>query len=156
MIHYHHTPKFIAHESYTLYPAAFHELHTYDFMSRQNNGIGYDNEAIYAVDSEVIKGEVYRVPVGFIAYELVKWNSSVSIEMAYVKPSYRRQGIHTKMFETLTDRLRDENMNKGANHTYISTSVSANNEASMAAMEKQGRILTSHYYKFFLKDWIKP
>ena len=100
----------------------------------------------YSYDDEVIICLVHGEPVGIITFWITEWNETVFIRIAYVKPAYRRRGIHTSMYRKLKEMARK----KGAKRIY--SGVSVNNSAMLALAKKQGRELVAHMFLDELED----
>jgi RimJ/RimL family protein N-acetyltransferase len=137
-----HVEKFNQHIGYALVNEANHELITKGHLSPTFNGISYDIEAIVAL------GENGK-PLGFMAFEIAKWNMACEISLAYVVEWFRGNGLHTAMFQKLIEHATEKKC------SVITSYVDVNNHASRRAMEKQGRKLRGYHYNYPLNDLFK-
>jgi len=87
--------------------------------------------------------------VGFICYEFLESSNVYHINLAYVVPSHRREGIHTKMFERLVTEMKTNGVRK------INSGTMIDNIAAQKAFEAQGRVATSINYTY-LNPEFKP
>lgn len=139
-----HTKKLNTHPAYLLARKFLREVEDNNWARIQNMDISYEAEAIIAIDK--LNGD--RV-VGFMGFELTKWNNTYSVNGAYVVEDMRKQGIHQKLFAALADRAKANNI------VSIFTTVHKDNVASLAAMKSENRELESHNFVFHIADWIK-
>jgi GNAT superfamily N-acetyltransferase len=85
----------------------------------------WDHKAIVAfVDDE---------PVGVLTWTDANWANEIWINLAYVSPEYRHQGIHTEMFDALKAKARE------LKRPTISSATHVSNDAARGAMRAQGR-----------------
>lgn len=136
----HYTEFFNRDPAWRLVHEADYELQNNRWVGNQTSGISYELEAIVATVTEDNK------PIGFIAFEYVKWNHTLSIHMAYVIPELRGLGVHGRMFEHLVENAKKRDIVK------ITSSTHHTNESALKAFEKQGRKKTFISFTYDLKD----
>ena len=91
-------------------------------------------------DEAAILIMVGKEVAAFLAYYLYSNDSGISTTMAYVRPEYRRKGLHAKLFNELKKIAIEKEI------VLIVSGTDSNNEASIQSQLKQGRILTGHNF----------
>jgi GNAT superfamily N-acetyltransferase len=75
-----------------------------------------------------------ETPIGLMTWSDQAWCNQVWINLAYVLPEHRRQGVHTAMLAALVEKARE------LNRPIIASGLSARNAGARAAMKAQGRV----------------
>lgn len=86
-------------------------------------------------DMVIWKEDVYGKVMGFLSFRPYEDQKEMWIIMAYVKPEYRRQGLHKAMFDRLVEYCTEKGffaINSGAAWT---------NSASIESQKKRGSLL---------------
>lgn len=86
--------------------------------------------------------------VAFMAFRRDEVRGSLYILLAHVDPAYRREGVHTMMFEALVARARAM-----GNILSIDSGTHINNTPARRAFEKQGRVATAITYEYRIKEF---
>jgi GNAT superfamily N-acetyltransferase len=89
--------------------------------------------------------------VGAMIYRHDQTQGSWYIMSSYVMPEYRRQGVHSLLFETLVERAK-----KRGDILAIHSGTHIDNEASRRSQEAQGRKLYAVYYEYRIRDFDEP
>lgn len=113
------------------------------YINRETIG-SWDNKVLAAF--ELDKGE-YSSPIGFLAYEHIKWRKSVWISMAYVQPDYRAKGVYTKLF----NKLKSHAFSLDPRPVIIEGGISPHNATMCRAAESQDRRITTMIYTYDIK-----
>jgi GNAT superfamily N-acetyltransferase len=101
--------------------------------------IAWDHKAFIAYGG--IAGDRAE-PVGVLTYTDQDWSNTLFVNIAYVIPTWRRQGVHMKMWEAIVEKA------KVLQRPMITSSTHINNAISRASMAKQGRKETSVYVRY--------
>lgn len=102
-------------------------------LSNPMQMVGWDNSAILARTEGHLRTGTIMIPAGVITFEHAKWQKRVYIQLGYVKPEYRRQGIYRAMWDELVRKARELNAKQ------IMGVVSAQNHDMLAAAKSLGR-----------------
>lgn len=122
--------------------------HAKDVRATATDNIAYDDGgwhhealAAYLKDS---KGRVTWI--GVISFTISKWNRTMDLGYSYVHPKYRRQGVHTALFEHAKSEARKRGMVK------IGRTVALKNSAMQASVKAQGCVPVTQKYVYSLYD----
>jgi GNAT superfamily N-acetyltransferase len=88
--------------------------------------VGYDHKAILAVDDD-------GTPVGVLTWSDQEWQNAVWVNLAFVIPERRRQGVHKAMFAALVVKARE------LKRPVILSGTTLDNQPSRAMMDAEGR-----------------
>lgn len=143
MTKFEYVKHFNAHPHMLLAHKLLQELTEKGWLIPQYFNHDYESEAIIATRAQI--------PVGYISFVYQTWNRTYGINGAYVTPEFRKQGIHTTMFEKLVEhaKAREEKV------INIISQVHVDNELSQYAVEQQGRKHTFNVYEYPIVDWMK-
>ena len=86
---------------------------------------------------------------GFIAYRVDEMRSGWFIMLSYVPEDFRRQGIHTALFEALVARAKAK-----GDILRIESGTHVDNIAAQRAFERQGRHAVAIHYTYNVKHWL--
>lgn len=122
-------------------PVALQELVESGVGEHPQVGPVYNDPALIAFDHNLNM-------LGFLIYRYNDVRSGWFIMLSWVRQSHRREGIHTKLFQTLVERayLRGDILN-------IECGTHVDNTAAQRAFEKQGRIAKGIIYSFPIREW---
>lgn len=94
------------------------------------------------VSCAMIDGEC----VGFLELLPYPQINALWIASAYVSSDHRRKGIHSALFRDAVRQAKLEGFDS------VECGVHINNKESIAAMAKQGRRVTGHFYSYDIKE----
>jgi GNAT superfamily N-acetyltransferase len=86
-------------------------------------------------DHKVIVAQNKGTAVGVMTWYDEEHLSRLWINLAFVRPDFRRRGVHTIMFQELVEKAKELGRWRIGAGTFVG------NTKSLAAMKKQGRIL---------------
>jgi len=104
------------------------------YDDKYNLPIHWEDEVISAID--VVTGKT----IGIMTFNVHKWKSQLFIKIGFVLEQYRRNGIHTAMYEKAKAIARERAVNQ------ISAGVHIDNVAMQQHVEKQGRMKAVIFY----------
>lgn len=86
--------------------------------------------------------------VGFLSYQYDEERNSVCVLLSYVLPEYRRQRIHTLLFNALVEHA----CNRG-DILSIESFTHVDNKVAQASFEAQGRQPIGIHYRYSLRNY---
>lgn len=95
----------------------------------------YDESAILIMVGEEV--------AAFLSYYLYSNDCGICTTMAYVRPQYRRKGMHNKLFNELKKIATEKEI------VLITSGTDADNEISKQSQLKQGRMITGYNFSYF-------
>lgn len=113
------------------------------------NGLAFHPVVSPAYNDPVLVASEDGAILGFIIYRTDMVKSTWFIILAWVAPEFRKEGIHTKLFETLVARARVRGDIRA-----IESGTHINNYAAQAAFARQGRKAIAISYEFPIKEYL--
>jgi GNAT superfamily N-acetyltransferase len=110
------------------------ELHHKGWTEESVTGLGYDRPALIAYDEVTA--------AGVIIYEVKEWMNSLCVELGYVAPVFRRQGVYRALWAELCLIAGEKGCRR------ISGSVHRDNapmQSAMAALDREPIWLVYEY-----------
>ena len=112
----------------------WHELLDAGLIGESGIAVCWDHRSVVAFED--------GAPVGVLTWADQEWANQLYVCLAYVLPGHRRKGVHSAMFNSLTEKARE------LNRPVIASSTSIRNAVSVKSMLAQGRALHGYHVTF--------
>lgn len=99
-------------------------------VAREVVMVQWDSNALVAFHQNDL---LELVPAGVIIYAHLEWAREMHINIGYVRPAFRRQGVYRELWAALVARAQEKNV------AYIEGSTAMDNEEVRATARSLGR-----------------
>lgn len=105
-------------------------------------GISTSNTVLLAWDDKAVLARINDEAVGVITYNDLEWKDTFHISLGYVKPSHRRKGVYTALFNALAEKAKEKGRKR------ITGLHSVKNAPMHAVSNSLGRVPTYIEYEY--------